>query len=78
MGIGVKRDYTKAFIWLHKASRMDNPIAQLQIGKIFENGLGVIANKKIAFKWFSRAALNGSEEALKHKLRLGKLIYSKK
>ena len=76
MGIGIKKDYNKAYTWLQKASKMDHPSAQLYIGKIFENGLGVIANQKIAHKWFSRAAMNGSDRALKNKLRLQKLISS--
>lgn len=52
-------DYTTAFKWWIKAADMDYPVAQNNLGFLYQNGLGVTKNDGEAFKWFLRSAKNG-------------------
>jgi TPR repeat protein len=58
-----KKDYTKAFMWLHKAALENHDKAQFQVGYLFQHGLGVPQGYKLAMQWYQKAAKNGNTDA---------------
>lgn len=40
-GLGTKQDYSKAFEYYSRAADLCNDIAEYNLGKIYEQGLGV-------------------------------------
>ena len=51
------------FSWLEKAANQDLPEAQHLLGKCFETGSGVIADKSVAAVWYEKAAKQGHTAA---------------
>ena len=56
-GLGVKKDYKKAFKYFLSAAQKGHPSAQYDVGVSFEKGAGTIKNLEKAFKWYRKAAL---------------------
>src|SRR5262249_35077043 len=61
---GVPIDHAKAAEWYRRAARNFLP-AQLSLGRLYGQGLGVPHDDARAFFWFSLAAIAGSREAAK-------------
>jgi|GEM_PF-2972630 len=61
----VAQDYGKARGWYEKAAAQDYPDALLRLGHIYEQGLGVKANKKQARRYYERLAGQGNIEGQK-------------
>ena len=61
-----QKEYTKAFNELQPLAEQDHVYAQLNLGRIYRDGLGVEKNAKEAFKWFEKAANQGSNDGLHH------------
>ena len=59
-------EFDEAMVWLHKAAEAGLLQAQTDLGGIYLEGgkNGIKANGKEAFFWFSKAAEQGSKEAL--------------
>jgi len=55
-GIGVRRDYQKAFRYLERAAEAGQAKAQFRLGYAYENGIGVRKDKIVALKWYILAA----------------------
>ena len=69
--LGEKVDYLEAFKWNRKAAEAGSPVAQNDLGGMYENGWGLEPNKAEALKWYRQAALSGCAEAQKNLTRLG-------
>ncbi|MDR0361516.1 MAG: sel1 repeat family protein [Planctomycetota bacterium] len=63
-GIGVPRNYTKAFEWYGKAAATGMPEGFYNLGVCYEIGMGVAADGTKAFEYFERAASTGLSQAL--------------
>ena len=50
--------------WLTEAAEQGHTRAQLQLGKMYEKGRGVIQDNVVAFEWFRQAAEQGEAEAM--------------
>ena len=46
----------KEFKWFKLAAEQGNAIAQLNLGRCYRDGIGVVKNEKEEFKWFKLAA----------------------
>ena len=50
----------KEFKWFKLAAEQGNAIAQLNLGRCYRDGIGVVKNEKEEFKWFKLAAEQGN------------------
>ncbi len=57
------RNYAAALRFWAPIAEDGNVRAQNSMGILYQNGQGVPRDKAIAFKWYLRAALNGSTDA---------------
>lgn len=58
-----KQDYTNAAILFEKAANAGNPSADVALGQLYRQGLGVAKNEKRAFELYQTAALKGHARA---------------
>ena len=58
-GVGVGRDYAKAFLYCEKIARLGDVGAKYTIGEMYDKGLGVAENEYAAVKWYEEAAQEG-------------------
>lgn len=63
-GIGVKKNYSKAFKLYKDAAHSGLPDAQWNLALFYENGIGCRKDLKEAFKWYKKASLNGDAESI--------------
>ena len=63
---GLKQNYVQAFRWFSKSAEKGNSSAMFQLGKLYENGLGVEPDTNEALKWYKSAVDAGSEEAISY------------
>ena len=63
-GLGLPRNYTKAYKWYARAALQADETACNNIGFLYYNGNGVRRSKKQAKKWYKLAARAGSIIAL--------------
>lgn len=61
---GYKQDYVQAVYWYRKAADMGHPIAQNNLGQMYNKGWGVEQNGSMAFYWWTRAAEQGHALAI--------------
>lgn len=64
-GLGVEKDYQKAFGWYQKAADKGFVAAIYKIGYSYEHGLGTKKNLKEAESWYSKVVDNGNHRAEK-------------
>jgi localization factor PodJL len=62
-GRGTTND-AAAFAWLSRAAARNQPIAQYELGVMYENGRGLHADPAEAFRWFESAALKGNRRSM--------------
>ena len=62
-GRGATND-AAAFAWLSRAAAGNQPVAQYELGVMYENGRGLKADPAQAFRWFKSAALKGNRRAM--------------
>lgn len=67
----ITRDYKKAFALFKQAAEKGHINAQMKIGLMYEQGLGVPKNSGAALEWYKKAADKGSIEAA-HKVDIYK------
>ncbi|HEY3778574.1 MAG TPA: TetR family transcriptional regulator [Rhizomicrobium sp.] len=53
-----------AFAWVARAATRNQPLAEYQLGLMYQKGLGVRADPAQAFHWFESAALQGNRKAM--------------
>ena len=53
-GLGVKKNYKKAFFWFNKAAKNNNPAAINNLGVMYYHGLGVNQDKEKVLNCTSR------------------------
>ncbi len=71
---GAESDFAGAMQWLHKAAEGGHLQAQTDLGGIYlQGGKGVSVDPLAAYHWFSRAAAQGSKEAMVY---VGNMLYS--
>ena len=56
---GLKQDYEQAVAWYQKAAIKGHPVAQTNLGLMFQYGLGVPQDYRQAYNWYQKAALKG-------------------
>ena len=56
-------DYKEAVFWFEKAAKQGNPKAQLNLGLMYQMGLGVPKDEETALRWFRESAAQGYEDA---------------
>lgn len=66
----VKPDFEKAAYWFHKAADCGLSIAQVQLGHLYRDGVGVPRSLNQAICWYEKAAAQGDISAM---LALGEL-----
>jgi TPR repeat protein len=57
------RDYKNALIWYQKAADQGYADAQLEMGRLYQYGLGVNPDPAQAKDWYQRAAQQGNQDA---------------
>lgn len=55
---GSEPDYKKAFMCFTRAANMENPNGYYQLGRMFDEGLGISQNHKSAIVWYQKAKGN--------------------
>ncbi|CAD1780635.1 similar to Saccharomyces cerevisiae YER096W SHC1 Sporulation-specific activator of Chs3p (chitin synthase III), required for the synthesis of the chitosan layer of ascospores [Maudiozyma barnettii] len=60
-----KRDETEAFQWVSKAANLGLPKAQFTLGYFYENGKGCEQDEEAAGKWYTKAAKNNDQRAIR-------------
>ena len=56
--------YEDSFNWIKKAAELGDPLAQNNLGYMYDNGKGTAKNKKLAYRWFKKAAEQNQVNAL--------------
>ena len=72
-GLGVEKDFAKAFEWTKKGAEHGDRDAQCNLAEFYEEGIGTQADLDLAEYWYQRAAKQGHELALKKCRELGAL-----
>ncbi|BBP00076.1 tetratricopeptide repeat protein [Sulfuriferula nivalis] len=67
---GYSKNEQQAAYWYEKAADQGNPYAQMALGDMYEQGLGVNQNLKVAADWREKSAKRGNVQA---QLKLGKM-----
>ncbi|MHB8534983.1 MAG: tetratricopeptide repeat protein [Sulfuricaulis sp.] len=57
------RDKHEVLLLIRRAAANGNPRAQLMLGKMYEQGRGVVQDNIEAYAWFKRAAILGNKQA---------------
>ncbi len=58
----INKNYDKALLWYTQAARQNNQRAMYQLGRMYENGLGVGKNPYSARGWYEKALSLNAEE----------------
>ena len=56
--------YEDSFNWVKKAAELGDPIAQNNLGFMYDFALGTVENKKLAYNWYIKAAEQNQVNAL--------------
>lgn len=65
-GTFVKKDLSQAATWCMKAAQQDLPVAQFNLGHMYEFGEGLPQSYANALLWYQKAAVNGFPDAQMH------------
>ena len=60
---GLSKEPAKAAMWFEKAAVQGNGYAEARLGDLYDEGLGVTENLKLAFDWREKAANRGNVKA---------------
>lgn len=63
--VPLEQDYEKAFSYLTKAAKKGSALAMVNLGKIYDSGLGAPKGRdlKLAMEWYEKAAKKGCADA---------------
>ena len=64
-GIGVEKDYSKAFEWYQKSAKTKNSNSIHAIGKLYAEGKGVRKDYSKMIEYYEKAAQNGDSDSIK-------------
>lgn len=53
--MNVNRDYSESFKWFLRAAKQGNRNAQLNVARMYQDGIGVAKDNGSAEKWFAKA-----------------------
>src|SRR6185312_3274558 len=67
-------DYPKALYWFRKAAAQNQPVAEYQLGRCYENGLGVAKDLNQAVVWYRKSAEQEGEGGLFARQHLRMLV----
>ena len=56
-GVGVRRDFTRAFYWFQQAANQGEGLAQFNLGVLYQEGRGVELDVRKAVDWFKKVEL---------------------
>ena len=56
-GVGVRRDFSRAFYWFQQAANQGEGLAQFNLGVLYQEGRGVTLDGNKAAYWFKNVAL---------------------
>lgn len=56
-------DYKNGLVWIKKAANAGFPPAQIKLGFLYDNVIGVETDLKESFNWYYKAAMQGYDEA---------------
>lgn len=62
-GIGVEKDYVKAYNYFEKSANGGHDDAMMRVGYCLYYGKGVETSEQKAIEWFTKSAENGNENA---------------
>lgn len=65
-GIGLKKDYTRAFDYYNMASDLNDYKAMAKVGQCYLYGEGVHKDGKLALEWSQKAANEGNETGIRN------------
>src|SRR5215471_7319557 len=74
MGKGVPRDYAMAAHWLQLAAQIGEPLAQMNLGYLYEQGRGVPLDYVKAYMWYKTAESGGDRRAREKLKSLSRLM----
>lgn len=63
-GIGVEKDYEKAFYWTERSAKHGDRDGQCNLAWIYEEGFGIEIDLENAKYWYKQAALQGHDLAI--------------
>lgn len=72
--LAVPPKYSEAAVWFRRAAHQDSPTAQWFMGRLYASGSGVPEDPMLAHMWYSLAAAQGHEAALKDSDTLAAVI----
>ena len=55
-----EQEYAKAFVWYMRAGKRGHPVAQNNLGVLYQDGAGTKKNYKQAKKWYFKSARQGN------------------
>ena len=76
LGDGVSQNYGAAVTWYTRSAKQGNNNAQVNLGQMYLNGLGVKQDNVHAYKWWKIAKLNGDRTAAKNIVVISKEMTS--
>jgi uncharacterized protein len=59
---GIEQDLLRAFELMENAAELGSPVAQYEIARMYQGGVGTNKDLTCAFQWFHAAACNGDEK----------------
>jgi TPR repeat protein len=69
-GDGVAVDYAAAMLWARRSADQGDAVGEHSLAVIYENGLGVPKDLRLAATFYARAATKGHDDAKKALLEL--------
>lgn len=70
-GAPSQKKYRTALGWFKLAAKQGNALAQMQMGFLYQNGLGVQQDLSEAIRWYRLAAAQGEEHAINNLEAMG-------
>ena len=70
-GKGSTQNFAKALVWLRKSADQGYDVAENCLGWMYQNGLGVTADREMAAKWYREAVKDGNKDANERLHQLG-------
>lgn len=61
-GVGVDKNYSKAFYWLSQGFKQDDPVAELWLGEFYENGWGTDKDLVMAYMMYDLGGTAGVDD----------------
>ncbi len=76
LGLATPRNYSKAYKYYERAAIADLPQAQVNLGRMIENGRGTVLDPALAYGWYWAAFHSGHDSALPYVQNLSGQLYA--